>query len=149
VQALRPAALETLSLPEAVASLVTGFEQAALVQVAWEIAGEVRPLPPRLALPLYRAAQEALTNVRRHAPEAQQVRVQLCYEPETVALSVENDGIPLAPSAPTPLGGGEGSGYGLRGLRERAELLGGEFSAGPVGTGRFRVELRLPMSDHP
>lgn len=144
VQALRPAALETFSLSEAIAGLVADFEQTTRIKATWRIEGEAVPLPPRLAVPLYRAAQEALTNVRRHAPAAQQVTLQLHYGPEAVTLSVENDGVPVSPSPPSS-GEIEG-GYGLRGMRERAEALGGTFSAGPDEAGGFRVEMRLPRS---
>ena len=143
VQALRPAALETFSLPEAIAGLVADFEQATHIHTAWQVKGEVAPLPLCLALPLYRAAQEALTNIRRHATEAQQVTVQLRYDPEEVVLSVENDGVPPSPA---PVVEREGGGHGLRGLRERAEALGGEFSARPDETGGFRLEMRLPVA---
>jgi signal transduction histidine kinase len=143
VQALRPAALETFSLPEAIAGLVAGFEQTAQIQTAWQVAGEPRPLPPRLALPLYRAAQEALTNVRRHAPAAQHVTVSLHYEPGAVSLRVKNDGAALTPD-PSPTGRGE-QGYGLRGLHERAEALGGTFHAGPDGAGGFQLEMLVPV----
>jgi signal transduction histidine kinase len=88
VQALRPAALETFSLPEAIAALVADFDEATQIHTAWQIEGEIVPLPPRLAIPLYRAAQEALTNIRRHAPSAGQVTVQLCYGPEAVMMTV-------------------------------------------------------------
>jgi len=90
VKALRPAALETFSLPEAIAGLAADFEQATQIPITWEVIGEIAPLPAHLAVPLYRAAQEALTNVQRHAPAAQRVTVQLRYRPEAVALSVEN-----------------------------------------------------------
>ena len=150
VQALRPAALESFSLPEAIAALVAGFEQMAQIETSWQVEGEVVPLPPRLAVPLYRAAQEALTNIRRHAPTAQQVTVRLCYGPEVVALSVEN-GPPRSPPpaavVSSPSASEEGrQGYGLRGLRDRAEVLGGAFSAGPDEEGGFRVEMKLPLS---
>jgi len=145
VQALRPAVLETFSLAEAVAALVAGFEQMTQIKTTWQVEGEVVPLPPRLAVPLYRAAQEALTNVRRHAPTAQQVTVRLRYGPQAVALSVENTPPTLWVSSP-PAEGTEG-GHGLRGLRQRAEALGGTFSAGPDEAGGFRVEMRLPRSD--
>ncbi|MFQ5593729.1 MAG: sensor histidine kinase [Anaerolineae bacterium] len=153
VKALRPAALETFSLPEAIAALVADFERTTHIRTAWQVEGEVAPLPARLALPLYRAAQEALTNVQRHAPAAQQVTLQLHYGPEAVALSVENDGVPPSLMRETSevsedLGGlaqeGRG-GYGLRGLRERAEALRGAFSAGPDEAGGFRVEMSLPV----
>jgi signal transduction histidine kinase len=145
VQALRPAALETFSLPEAIAGLVAGFEQTAQIRATWQVEGKVLPLPPRLAVPLYRAAQEALTNVRRHAPSAQQVTLQLHYGPEAVTLSVENDG-PQTSEISKDLGGlGR---HGLRGLRERAESLGGAFSAGPDEAGGFRLEMRLPITEY-
>lgn len=89
VQALRPAALETFSLPEAIDGLVASFEETTQIRTAWQVEGKVAPLPARLAVPLYRAAQEALTNVQRHAPAAQQVALELRYGPEVVALSVE------------------------------------------------------------
>ncbi len=143
VRALRPAALESFSLPEAIAALVAEFGQTMSIQTTWEVVGEIQPLPSRLALPLYRAAQEALTNVRRHAPAAQQVAVRLCYEPEAVTLCVEN--APPALRASPPRAEGTEGGYGLRGLRERAELLGGTFSAGPDDAGNFRLEIHLPL----
>jgi len=151
VQALRPAALETFSLPEAIAALLADSD----LPITWQVEGEASPLPPRLALPLYRATQEALTNIQRHAPAARQVTVRLRYEPEAVTLSVENDGLPSPARAGSQSGvqartvvraeQGEG-GHGLRGLRERAEALGGRFQAGPVGAGRFRLEMRLPIT---
>ncbi len=108
VQALRPAALETFSLPDAIAALVADFEQTVHIPTACQVEGQVTPLPPRLALPLYRAAQEALTNIQRHAPAARQVTVQLCYGAEAVVLWVENDGIPATPTSPPRVGGTEG-----------------------------------------
>ena len=136
VQALRPAALETFSLPEAVAALVADSN----LPTDWRVEGAVRPLPPRLALLLYRAAQEALTNVQRHAPSARQVTVRLRYEPEAVTLTVENDGVPQTSDVFRDIGSLHG-GYGLRGLRERAEALGGVFQAGPDGESGFRLEV--------
>jgi signal transduction histidine kinase len=145
VQALRPSALETFSLPEAVAALVADFERTTQTRAVWQVEGEITPLPSRLAVSLYRAAQEALTNVRRHAPSAQQVKIRLRYRPETVVLSVENDGFALTLGL-SPTGRSEGGGYGLHGLRDRAELLGGAFSAGPDTDGSFRLEMSLPVT---
>lgn len=148
VQALRPSVLETFSLPEATAELVDDFEQTAQIHVTWQVTGAARPLSPRRALLLYRAAQEALTNVRRHAPAAQRVTMRLSYEPESVSLSVTNDGV-RSPSIP-PAGEGEGDGgYGLRGLRERAEALGGTFRAAPDEPGDFLLTMILPAGEPP
>ncbi|MCX4673766.1 histidine kinase [Streptomyces sp. NBC_01433] len=102
------------------------------------VRGERRHLPVEASQAVRRVAQEALTNVRKHAPGAT-VLVTLEYLPDTVALEVRDSGgcrsaDELAVS---------GSGYGLLGMRERAELLGGTLDAGPGEEG-FVVNLRVP-----
>jgi len=87
-------------------------------------------------LTLYPTAQEALTNVRKHA-RPQWVELRLAYEPAGTRLTIEDFG----GNGATPLS--DSGGYGLTGMRERAELLGGQLRAGPTGTG-FRVELWVP-----
>ena len=143
VEALAPAALESFSLPEAIGTLVTDFENTTAVHTEWSVHGEVFPLPSVLAVPLYRAAQEALTNVQRHAPSAERVRVDLQYCPGAVTLCVVNDhaddhSAPADAEAP----GGQ---HGLQGLRERAEQLGGSFNAGLTEEHEFRLEMSLPV----
>jgi signal transduction histidine kinase len=87
---------------------------------------------------VYRVAQEALTNITKHAcPE--RVEVHLGYEPCGTRLTVEN----FAMNWAAPRAAGDGSGYGLTGMRERAELLGGELTTA-MTRGGFRVELRVP-----
>jgi signal transduction histidine kinase len=81
--------------------------------------------------------QEALTNVRKHA-RPEHVEVRLDYLPDQVSLAVEDVGVPAA-----VLPGGSEDGYGLTGMRERAELLGGTLDAAPTDTG-FRVLLKVP-----
>ena len=89
-------------------------------------------------LALYRVAQEALTNVTKHAcPE--RVEVHLDYEPRHIRLTVED----FAMNTEPPRSVGDSPGYGLTGMRERAELLGGELTTEPTQAG-FRVELRVP-----
>jgi signal transduction histidine kinase len=101
------------------------------------VSGEPRPLDVDARLALYRTAQEALTNVLRHSA-ADRVEIALRYEPEGVGLVVSDHG----QGAPVAVGAGA-DGYGLTGMRERAELLGGRLSAGPTEDG-YRVELWLP-----
>ncbi|GAA2749041.1 sensor histidine kinase [Kitasatospora cinereorecta] len=108
-------------------------------QAELTVRGAPRPLPAEAGLALRRTAQEALTNVRKHAPGSR-TTVRLAYLDDGVELEVRN-GRP-------PRGGDRaladsGSGYGLLGMRERAELLGGDLLAGP-DDGGWRVLLRLP-----
>jgi signal transduction histidine kinase len=100
------------------------------------VTGEPRELPPQAGLAVVRTAQEALTNVRKHAPGAR-ARVALRYLIGKVELEVTDTG---GTELGAELGGG---GYGLVGMRERAELIDGTLVTGPVGEG-FRVSLSVP-----
>jgi signal transduction histidine kinase len=122
------------------ASLATAFEADTGVPCPFTTTGQPRELGSAARLTLYRVTQEALTNVRKHA-RPRRVDVRLDYQPAEVLLAVEDAG-GAAPS----IGGtarADGGGYGLTGMRERAELLGGTLSAGPTDEG-FLVELRVP-----
>jgi signal transduction histidine kinase len=103
-----------------------------------QVEGERRALPAEASQTVRRVAQEALTNVRKHAPGAV-VAVRLEYLPHEVALEVRDSG---GRSSAAELAV-SGSGYGLLGMRERAELLGGTLEAGPDEEG-FVVRLRVP-----
>ena len=98
------------------------------------IAGDSHEFDSDARLTLFRPAQEALTNVRKHA-DARRVELRLVCERTGVRLSIENFGDPTPNS--------DGGGYGLTGMRERAELLGATLVAGPTGAG-FHVELWVP-----
>lgn len=144
VQDLRAAPLEGRTLAEALAALAAeqathgGTRGEAPLDVRVEIAGESRPLPVRIENAVYRTAQEALTNVRRHA-QAQHVTVQLETTPHAVKLSVEDDGQGFEADEQLP------GRYGIVGMNERARLLDGEFwvcSAPGEGT---RIELAIPL----
>jgi signal transduction histidine kinase len=103
------------------------------------VTGTPRELGSEARLAIYRTAQEALTNVLRHSA-FDRVELRLDYEPDGTRLEVRDYG----PGAPVAVGGtSPGGGYGLTGMRERAELLGGRLSAEPTADG-FRVELWLP-----
>ncbi|MEU4872301.1 histidine kinase [Streptomyces sp. NPDC021608] len=101
------------------------------------VEGRRRPLPAEASQAVRRVAQEALTNVRKHAPGAK-VRVSLEYGPREVTLDVRDTG--GSPGELAEVGGG----YGLLGMRERAELLGGSLVAGPDEEG-FVVTLKVPV----
>jgi signal transduction histidine kinase len=123
--------------PGQLATLVADFGRTSGIRCRMEERGERLALAPDAQVALYRSAQEALTNVAKHA-EATTVDVCLSWYDDAVTLRVVDDG--LGAGLASSLAGG---GNGLRGMRERAELAGGALSAGPAGTG-FVVELRLP-----
>ncbi|MEV6166392.1 histidine kinase [Streptomyces sp. NPDC052052] len=126
--------------------LLTSFERAGLdVDVTTE--GDARPLSPGVDLTAYRIIQEALTNVTKHA-DTGDARVHLAYTRDWVTITVVDDGRPEA-RVPLP---GRVSGYGLIGMRERAQSVGGRLQAGPRAEGGFAVSLGLPMhrtAQHP
>ena len=124
--------------PERLVDLAAQFQEVSGVPCQFTVSGQARELPSEAGLAVYRAAQEALTNITRHAcPE--RVEVHLGYEPCGTRLTVEN----FAMNSETPRMANDGSGYGLTGMRERAELLGGELTTA-MTPGGFRVELRVP-----
>jgi signal transduction histidine kinase len=100
------------------------------------VSGERRPLPAEASQAVRRVAQEALTNVRKHAPGAK-VHIRLEYAEHQVTLDIRDSG-----GSPGELTG-VGAGYGLLGMRERAELLGGSLEAG-AGEEGFVVTLKVP-----
>ena len=126
---------EALPGPDLLPQLAQEFENDTGVSCCYEIEGRPVDLPADVRLALYRIAQEALTNVRKHA-DASAVTMTLRYGRDGIELAVENEGTPRG----SPLAGG---GYGLRGMRERAELLSGTLDAGQTATG-FRVHLWVP-----
>ncbi|MFJ6075012.1 sensor histidine kinase [Streptomyces sp. NPDC093065] len=132
-QALSALRGDLTPLEDFLAQLVDTAEGAAEVTIT----GERRPLPAEASQAVRRVAQEALTNARRHAPGAR-VRVRLDYGAREVMLDVRDSGGP--PGEAT----GTGGGYGLLGMRERAELLGGSLRAGPGEEG-FVVTLKVPV----
>jgi signal transduction histidine kinase len=120
--------------------LVESFRRDLHHEATFTVTGGVRRLDPAIGLALYRAAQEALTNAARYAPQTP-TTVRLGYRPDTVSLTVENDAPPTIDGEDRrPVGGG---GNGLAGMRERIELVGGVMRAGPTATG-WTVEVEIP-----
>jgi signal transduction histidine kinase len=102
--------------------------------------GALGQVPSGADVCAYRIVQEALSNARRHAPGAP-VAVSVNHTTDAVTLRVTN-----GPALPAVLrANGHASGHGLAGMRERAELLGGSLSAGPVPDGGFAVSAVLPL----
>ena len=121
---------------EELAGLVTAARDGGTtVHVDW--ADELRDLPAGVQLTVFRTVQEALTNARKHAPGAK-VDVVLQRRDDVLRVVVEDDGGATPTTAP---------GFGLVGLRERADLYGGTFYAGPRPDGNgWQVQLDLPLA---
>ncbi len=120
VAALRASPIENRDLAQALEPLLEECRTAGLV-ADLKVKGEVEALDPRAAHALYRAAQEALTNVRKHS-RATRVQVTLDFQrPDRVCLTVADNGVGLQPQAL------DGPGFGLLGLRERVGQLGGNL----------------------
>jgi len=115
--------------------------RAAGLDVTVDRSGDDSGLAPILDQAAYRITQEALTNVLKHAGPGSAATVRLTFEAESLEVEVTDDG-------PGRTGGvAGGSRKGLIGMRERVELFGGRFSAGPMREGGFRVFARLPRGD--
>jgi signal transduction histidine kinase len=105
------------------------------------VRGRPRPLPIEVDMAAYRIVQESLTNVLRHARQAT-ARVVVSYARHWLLIAIDDDG------RAQPARFDEGTGNGIRGMRERAERLGGELHASAGPDGGFRVWVRLPLSPH-
>jgi signal transduction histidine kinase len=152
------AALRDERLPGAdlLGQLTADFARDSRIESTLQVDGAPRRLDSETSLTLYRVAQEALTNSRKHA-RAERVELHLGYESDGVRLVVEDhaqpspsgdgtaavDGDPARTTHPTRAPRAGRQGYGLTGMRERAELLGGRLRAGSTGDG-YRVELWVP-----
>lgn len=105
-----------------------------------EVTGDVAALAPALSTAVYRLAQESVTNARRHARHASRIAVSVSVDERRVRLRVSDDGDAVAPRA------AGFPGYGLLGMAERAELLGGSLSAGPNPGRGWTVTADLPRN---
>jgi signal transduction histidine kinase len=147
IAALRPTSIATLSLTQAITQLGNEFEQsAAETELTLDLDTQLPPISPDLQVALYRAAQETLTNVRRHA-HASKVLVRLRYEDELLELVVLDNGSSVSSDDSDNQPGG----FGLIGLRERIELLGGQVTYGPGEPAGYRVciQIHVPFKPSP
>jgi two-component system sensor histidine kinase UhpB len=133
---LRPEMLEHLGLVSALTELSTSFARVTGVEVERRFAPSLPSLPPETELAVYRIAQESLTNVARHAGAT---RVVVALEPgrDSVVLRVADDGRGFGDEAPSEHGG-------LRGMRERALLVGGALAVRAGGSRGVEVRLEVP-----
>jgi signal transduction histidine kinase len=135
VATLRESPVSNRPLHQAIAFLVRETQSTGIV-TEFEVVGEPQALEHKVALALYRAAQEALTNVRKHA-RASRVDVLLDFQPGKVSLEVKDNGV----GAPETTGG-----FGLLGIRERMQLLGGRLEISTGVAKGFCLTASVPLS---
>ena len=138
---LRPALLDTLGLPAALEHLGAEFGEEGAARAHMRIDGEPFDLPQEVNTALFRVAQEALTNVRKHA-QAQQVRVVLTFRRGGVQLEIGDDGCGFDPEA---LRLDPHRGIGLRNMRERLDAIGGQLDVRADGQGT-RIVASAPVA---
>lgn len=137
VRVLREDAWEAYAPQPGMADLPTLARPDGVPTVTVSLTGTAAPLPGAVDAAIYRIAQEAMTNALRHARGATRVEIDVSRVGDRVRLVVTDDG-------PTVPGAGAEPGFGLTGMAERAQLLGGSFAAGPRPEGGWVVEAVLP-----
>ena len=100
------------------------------------VGGDASALPPTVDQAVFRLAQESLTNARRHARDVTRIEIDVVVEPDHARVRVRDDGTPDPLWHP---------GYGIVGMTERAEMLGGTLAAGPAEGGGWLVTAELPL----
>lgn len=136
---LRAPGLGERQLSDALQALGVDIGQRAHLEIECHVAEAANQLSPALGETLWRVTQEALANIERHAA-ARHVQVRLDIESQTARLTVKDDGRGMPPEAEQRSGH-----YGLRGMRERVEGLGGELTFTSHGQGGTCVNVKLPI----
>jgi two-component system, NarL family, sensor histidine kinase UhpB len=137
VAQLRPEALDDLGLRSALVSLLQRLSDSTGLVIDRRLDTDLPPLAPDVELVVYRIAQEAVTNARRHARNATRVDVHVEAGAPGIRVDVRDDGDAVASATP---------GYGLRGMAERVALLGGTCEAGAAPGGGWSVSAVLPRA---
>lgn len=138
VAALRTPLEEELPLRAALSHLTGQFMEATGIQTELVLPATLPELPTDHRQALYRAAQEALTNIQRHA-KARQARVEVAWQDDTtILMRITDDGVGMGATTAT-------NGYGLHGLAERATQLGGALAIQPRTGGGTQLSMHLPL----
>ncbi len=142
VRVLRDGASTEYAPQPGVADLMSLARREPAPVVDVELAGDLAALPFQVDAAVYRLAQEALTNALRHARNASRVHIRVDESAGSLRLRVTDDG-QLDPTRSAS------HGFGLLGMTERVQLLGGTFRAGPMPDGGWAVDAELPMEVRP
>jgi two-component system, NarL family, sensor histidine kinase UhpB len=135
-QELRPEILDHLDLPSALTNLARTFSDRTGIPVRRQLATQLPKLDPKIELVLYRVAQEGLTNAARHSG-ASEVTLTLEHDADSVVLRVLDNGRGFE--------GKHAEGGGLRGIRERALIVGGAVAIKPAPTDGLEIRLQVPI----
>lgn len=137
---LRPSHLDDLGLPSALRWYANTLQERVKLEVHVEIQGEERPVPSAVKIALFRIAQEALTNVVKHA-QAKRVQLVLTYADESVIVQVSDDGRGFDMESTSS---SKRVSWGLKGMEERTSLLGGKFEVQSKSGQGTVVEVSIP-----
>src|SRR2546426_1256224 len=138
MQALRPQALEEKQLSEALKDLIEKLTRGTTVKAEFTLQGEQQKLPPEWETNLLRIGQEVLTNVLRHA-HASAFDVQLIFDSREIRLTLRDDGCGFDLQS-------RHEGFGLQGMRERAEGMGGQLSIESAKAKGTRISIVIPLA---
>jgi len=138
VKALRPLALEQKKLAEALEELINKLSADTAVQAKFTLQGKARELPPEWEANILRIGQEALTNALRHA-RASELDVLLVFDDREIRLNMRDNGCGFDPA-------GNYEGFGLRGMAERAEDMGGQLSIQSSTGAGTTISAVLPLA---
>jgi signal transduction histidine kinase len=138
---MRQTPAESQPLETMLAGLVHDFGEHTGLEARFEVTGDSVALSPFANQTLFRAVQESLTNVQKHGIDVKHINVKLEYSPASIHLAVHDDGRKTcAPST-------AGAGFGLKGLQERVDQLGGKFCCGPGAANGFDVDVAIPLQE--
>lgn len=140
---LRPSILDDLGLVQAIDWYAESRLKPQAVSVSLEIAGEEKRLPSEVETAIFRMAQEAISNISKHA-RAENVNITLDFKDAVVALAVEDDGCGFDPEA--EIGPGKiHTSFGLLGIRERAAFFGGVMGVQSLPGHGTRIAVEIPL----
>ena len=136
-QELRPGVLDQLGLASALRALLRRFSERSGIEIEWQLEEPLPALDPEVEVACYRIVQESLTNVARHS-SASRVNVRVSHAGSDLVLTVHDDGRGMR--------GVSQPGGGIRGMRERAVIIGGELVVSDPDSGGLTVQLRAPLA---
>ncbi len=141
VRAIRPKALEEKDLAQAIQGMVLRMTLGTKLKATFTVHGRPQPLPAEWDQNLLRIGQEIVTNTLRHA-QASELRMELAFDPDGIRLELADNGRGFDPAA-------DGDGFGLLGIRERVESMGGRLTVQSRKGKGIRMLIVLPLPPDP